>query len=358
MSKKPNRRPASFPVDEQLSQDESKPSSKTKRAAASIDLGGQDIQITPDAEDIFSFDTPPLDDEHMSHIETTPTRRVFSFTKLFVGGFTILIGLAIGLWVDNLIADLFAHSKWLGWAGLTLTSVMVLGLIGLLWQEVSAFMKLKSVGNMREQSSKIVASTPIDTAWKQVNQIAHAVSDNPMTSQGRQAIKDLKSEVIDSINLIEFTEKELFEKLDQQATQLISASAKRVSVVTAISPRALIDTGYVLFEMIRLARRISQIYGVRPGFFGTLKLIKSIAMHLAVTGAVSLGDSVVQQMIGQGVAAKISARFGEGFVNGLMTTRFGIVAMEVSRPMQFRARRRPNLSDFLNELNVLKSDKK
>jgi putative membrane protein len=81
-------------------------------------------------------------------------------------------------------------------------------------------------------------------------------------------------------------------------------------------------------------------------------------MHLAVTGAVSLGDSVVQQMIGQGVAAKISARFGEGFVNGIMTTRFGIVAMEVARPMPFRARKRPSLSDFLSELNVLKSEKK
>lgn len=358
MSKKPKRAPASFSVDEPIINEAAEPLKPTKRAAASIDLNKSDVQITPEDEDIFSYETPPLDEELIPSIEANPARKRFSFSKLFLTGLTILIGLALGLWVDSLIAELFAQSPWLGWVGIGLTVIMVLGLIGLIWQEMSAFMKLNSVGDMREQTSKIDTSTPIGNTWKLVNRITNAVSDNPMTSQGRQAIKDLKSEVIDSVNLIEFTEKELFQHLDQQSTQLISASAKRVSVVTAISPRALIDTGYVLFEMVRLARRISQIYGVRPGFFGTVKLIKSIAMHLAVTGAVSLGDSVVQQMIGQGVAAKISARFGEGFVNGLMTTRFGIVAMEVARPMPFRAKKRPSLSDFLNELNVLKSEKK
>lgn len=355
MSKKPSRRPASFSVDEPAPEKKNAQAKPTKRAAKSVNLDENKIELTPEAEDIFALETLPIDEENISAIEETPTKKSFSFIKLFLSGLTILVGLAIGLWVDSLIADLFAQSTWLGWAGLGLTAIMVLGLVGLIWQEVACFMKLNSVGDLREQTSKIDASTPISSAWKLVNRITKAMSDNPMTSQGRQAIKDLESEVVDSVNLIEFTEKELFKTLDQQATQMITSSAKRVSVVTAISPRALIDTGYVLFEMVRLARRISQLYGVRPGFFGTFKLIKSIAMHLAVTGAVSLGDSVVQQMIGEGVAAKISARFGEGFVNGLMTTRFGIVAMEVSRPMPFRARKRPSLGDFLSELNVLKS---
>lgn len=355
MSKKSSRPPASFSVDEPESEHNTKPS---RRAAASIELNDDHIQLTPDEEDVFSFETPPLDEENIAQIETASQCKRFSFTKLFISGFTVLIGLAIGLWVDNLITNLFAQSEWLGWIGVGLTSFMALGLIGLIWQEASAFMKLNSVGDMREQTSKINASTSVGTTWKLVTRITNAVSNNPMTSQGRQAVKELEREVVDSVNLIEFTERELLKNLDQQATQLISASAKRVSIVTAISPRALIDTGYVLFEMVRLARRISQIYGVRPGFLGTLKLLKSIAMHLAVTGAVSLGDSVVQQMIGQGVAAKISARFGEGFVNGLMTTRFGIVAMEVARPMPFRGLKRPSLSNFLNELNILKSEKK
>jgi putative membrane protein len=109
--------------------------------------------------------------------------------------------------------------------------------------------------------------------------------------------------------------------------------------------------------MVRLTRQIANLYGTRPSFFGTLKLLKSVAAHLAVTGAISVGDGIVQQLIGHGLAAKISARFGEGLVNGLMTTRFGIAAMDVSRPMPFKALSQPKLGDFLSELNPIKDDK-
>ncbi|TIW44064.1 MAG: DUF697 domain-containing protein, partial [Mesorhizobium sp.] len=41
---------------------------------------------------------------------------------------------------------------------------------------------------------------------------------------------------------------------------------------------------------------------------------------------------------------------GEGVVNGMMTARIGIAAMETARPLPFIAVRRPGLSDFLSAL--------
>ncbi len=49
---------------------------------------------------------------------------------------------------------------------------------------------------------------------------------------------------------------------------MIANAARRVSVVTAVSPRALVDIGYVLFEAARLIRMLAFLYGGRPGFFG------------------------------------------------------------------------------------------
>ena len=127
-------------------------------------------------------------------------------------------------------------------------------------------------------------------------------------------------------------------------------SAKRVSIVTAISPRALVDIGYVLFESGRLIRRISELYGGRPGFLGFLKLVRDVAAHLAVTGSIAVGDSLAQQIIGHGLAARLSARLGEGVVNGLMTVRIGIAAMETARPLPFVARKRPGMGEFLSAI--------
>jgi putative membrane protein len=52
------------------------------------------------------------------------------------------------------------------------------------------------------------------------------------------------------------------------------------------------------------------------------------------------GDSIVQQILGHGVAARLSARLGEGVVNGMLTARVGIAAIEVCRPCRSSTARR------------------
>jgi len=135
-----------------------------------------------------------------------------------------------------------------------------------------------------------------------------------------------------------------------QARVLVLDAAKRVSVVTAVSPRAMVDLAYVMFEIGRLIRRISELYGGRPGTLGFFRLARSVVAHLAVTGAVAAGDDFVHQIVGQDLAARLSARLGEGVVNGMMTARIGIAAMQAARPLPFDAVRRPGLSDFLSAL--------
>ena len=48
------------------------------------------------------------------------------------------------------------------------------------------------------------------------------------------------------------------------------------------------------------------------------------------------GDSLIQQVLGHGIAAKLSARLGEGVLNGLLTARLGLAAIEVARPLPLR----------------------
>lgn len=87
------------------------------------------------------------------------------------------------------------------------------------------------------------------------------------------------------------------------------------------------------------------IYGGRPGFLGFLKLLRSIGAHIAITGGMAAGDSIVQQFLGHGIAAKISARLGEGVLNGLLTARVGLSAMAVCRPMPYAVGRAPGVRD-------------
>ncbi len=59
----------------------------------------------------------------------------------------------------------------------------------------------------------------------------------------------------------------------------------------------------------------------------------------------AVGDSLLQQVIGHGVASKISARMGEGVLNGLLTARVGLSALNVCRPAPFGVEPAPGVAD-------------
>jgi len=55
-------------------------------------------------------------------------------------------------------------------------------------------------------------------------------------------------------------------------------------------------------------------------------------------------------MLGHGITAKLSAKLGEGLLNGLLTARLGLAAIDVTRPLPFEALPRPVLSDLAKDL--------
>ena len=138
--------------------------------------------------------------------------------------------------------------------------------------------------------------------------------------------------------------------LDDEARRLISQAAQRVSVVTAVSPRAAIDMIFVLISALRLISQIAKLYGGRPGWLGLARLFRQAVTHLAVTGTVAIGDSLIQQALGHGLASRVSAKLGEGVLNGFLTARLGLAALDVIRPLPFAALPRPVLSNLIKDL--------
>src|SRR5258708_23294121 len=117
--------------------------------------------------------------------------------------------------------------------------------------------------------------------------------------------------------------------LDQEARRLVSSAAQRVSIVTAVSPRALIDVLFVFAASLRMIRQLARLYGGRPGPLGMVRLMRHVIAHLAITSGIAASDSLVQQVLGHGIAAKLSQRPGAGALNGPLTARPGLPAIDL-----------------------------
>ena len=167
------------------------------------------------------------------------------------------------------------------------------------------------------------------------------------TRWGRDRLAERLPDQFDATGLFALAEAELLSPLDRAATLEIEAAARQVATVTAVVPLALADVVAALTANIRMIRRIAEIYGGRSGTLGSWRLARAVLTHLVATGAVAVGDDLIGSVAGGGVMSKISRRFGEGVVNGALTARVGVAALEVCRPLPFTRSRRPSVSGIV-----------
>jgi putative membrane protein len=331
MTARDPRRPAAFRLDDPqvVLADEA------KRTRAQSDPAG--VLVIPEPEPALPATVTAF---------PAPRPRRFPWGTLLWSALGGLVTLAIGLGITSLIEDLFARSAGLGYLGLALAFAAAVAFLVIVVREVAGLARLRAVEKLRERAETAIAADDRDLARAVVRDLLDIESAEPRLAKARAGLAAHAGEIIDGADLVRLAERELMASLDDEARRLVATAGKRVSVVTAVSPRALVDMAFVFVTVLGLMRRLAELYGARPGALALMRLMRLTVAHLALTGGIAATDSLIQQVLGHGVAAKLSARLGEGVLNGLLTARLGLAAIEVSRPLPFAALPKPRLADL------------
>lgn len=258
-----------------------------------------------------------------------------------------IIGFAASLWAWDFINGLIARNAILGYAASFLIGAFLLVMAGLAIREYAAFARLARLDTFRREADSALASGDIEAAKRVTGKLSKLYDHRPELEWGQARLKDRSAEMFDADGLIELAEVELLGPLDIAARAEVEAAARQVATVTAIVPLALADLATALVSNLRMIRRVAEIYGGRSGALGNWRLTRSVFAHLIATGAVAVGDDLIGSVAGGGVLAKVSRRFGEGVVNGALTARVGVAAIEVCRPLPFRALKKPRVTSLV-----------
>ncbi|MBN2905123.1 MAG: TIGR01620 family protein [Rhodobacteraceae bacterium] len=287
---------------------------------------------------------PPAQGRAMQTMAVLAARRSSRVGRFFWVVLSGLLGLVISVAAWDFVTGLFTRNTVLGSVALTLVGLVALAVLIMALREMAAFSRLRRLDTLHKAADAAIAAQDLGAARDVLDQLLRLYAHRADTKWGRDRLAERRDEVLDADALLGLAEREVLAPLDAAATREIEGAARQVAAITALVPIALADLIAALTGNLRMIRRIAEIYGGRGGLLGSLRLARAVLTHLVATGAVAVGDDMIGSLAGGGVLAKVSRRFGEGVVNGALTARVGVAAMEVCRPLPFREVRRPSVS--------------
>lgn len=312
------------------------------------------IDLEPQAEPPSPADAPPVSEPDLPQARAMQTvaqlaaGRPSRLARLFWGLLLSVLGAVISVAAWDFVTGLITRNSTLGYAAAGLIGALLLVSLIIIIRELAAFGRLKRIDSLHLAADAALTSRDLKAARAVSARLRAFYAGRDETKLGRDALAAREGEVLDADTLMTLAETELLAPLDKMALREVEAAARQVALVTAMVPLALADVVAALTSNIRMIRRVAEVYGGRSGVLGSWRLLRAVMTHLVATGAVAVGDDMLGSFAGGGVLSKLSRRFGEGVVNGALTARVGVAAMEVCRPLPFRGNRRPSVSSIVS----------
>jgi putative membrane protein len=328
-----HRRPQAFHIDPPP-----KPG-KVRRAPRAIPASKIKFEEPQQGQDVVVVPPAPL-----------PSPRTLRWGSVLVTSLFGLFLLWAGLSITDLLEALFQRSQYLGWVGAAFAGLAGLAALAIVLREIWGLARLDRIEHVQADAARALNHDDDTAARRVIAALKDVFRRRHDAAWGLKTLAEHEADVMDARDRIRIADRDLISVFDDEAHRIIARRSRRVTMLTAVTPAAALDILFVAAQNLRMLREIATLYGGRPSVLATLRLARMVIGHLAVAGGLALSDSLIQHVVGKGLIGRLSARFGEGAVNGILTARIGLAARDVCRPIPQAAEAKETLTSLTREL--------
>jgi putative membrane protein len=281
----------------------------------------RDSIINDDFDDLPSYQ--PVVQSPTAEIQTIqkPWYTRAGYWLVFTGISSLLLGLVVtGIesWANR-----YAELPILSTALLVFNLLFVCLLFWFIGREVVAYRQVNQVIDETETLSALIGEGDKIAITRCLEQLTQHHQHSETARAYHQNFWQTVQAHHTGAERLELYQRLVSQPLKQAAEALIQPAMLQGAGISLLSPNNLIHSLILLWRSAKLVRDIAGVYGIRPGFFGSLKLLKIAIENMVIQQGVDLLVDAGMQKVSQGVLGKVVEKGSEATTTGLLLRRLG-----------------------------------
>jgi putative membrane protein len=277
------------------------------------------------------------------HAEPTSSGASKVLVAAGVAGLALLLVSYLAYRATAVFAACLAINTSLAWsyaAGLTLT----LGaLLFFAQRSLHRYRRLLHISGLQRMAAVAVAENPVNEGFRRrlrieieaylrnLERVAANWVPDLLPRIGRLRVR-MEEHGRDPQRSVEQLEEFVLAGIDETVDQVIKRRAYETAVATALASGVL-DPFILLSQTLRMINDVSSRYGSRPGWLGTLRLLRRGLAAALFAELAEQGTELLVELAATKTAASLGGRAAQGTANGLLMLRLGDAIKRECRPV-------------------------
>lgn len=297
-----------------------------------------------------------------SAIERIDTKASTGLTLLLASSIMALVGISLAASAWDRYASVLYRNDIFGFAALVAAAPIAVLLVLFVKRELTGLSRMRRLAKLRASVKRLRSQNAHGDEVrrrKAERQVLREITKlySPPGGANRDLLKPLTAPSDKSVaktadkdkavEIVEETASPVWLKdLDEKAKQVIETAMLSAGTATAISPWGLLDPILVGYFNLKMIFGIAQVYGARPGYLSTLKIL------LGFAGSVGTATGLGQL---QKFASKFSVivggifRLAKALANAVFTGKLGVYAIEQCRPIPLEQNEKIHIAKLMRK---------